>query len=206
MPLGFESTWGGGTEAAETAQQHGLVLGPSELASLAAAAFKEPLSSALGTSPRPSPPPLPPPAKQKPRSWVTFDSQGSRDPLASAPAGLGDDGFAPLDTAPSASANPSQQQPAGTTSGFEDSWGMERGGAWTRACNAFDADHGSASGAPFPERSAPASSAADWAENGGEWAPTSTAAAADWADDAEFQAPSNFGFTPSARPDCMVSG
>merc|ERR1719215_392895 len=109
--------------------------------------------------------------------------------------------------------DPGQQQPGGPTSGFEDSWPTERdsswpaagfeGDAWTRSGDAFDADKGGAFGSPFPERSAPATNAVDWAENGGEWMPTGTAA--DWADDAEFQAPTNFGFASSVRPDCMVS-
>lgn len=211
MPLGFESQWNGSAEVAPSQQRHhGPVLGPAELASLAAAAFKEPLSSALGVSPRPSPPPTRPSAEQKPRgNWVTFDSKSGGAIPTAAPTG----GFAPLDTAGAGFIDAGQQQHGGPTSGFEDSWPTEResgwppggseGDAWTRSGDAFDADKGSACGAPFPERSAPATGAVDWAENGGEWMPASTAA--DWVDDAEFQAPTNFGFASSERRDCMVS-
>merc|ERR1711879_370662 len=69
MALGFESNWGSGAQAnggpnalkagssGSSAYPQGHVLGPAELASIAAAAFKEPLSSALGTSSKPSQPP-----------------------------------------------------------------------------------------------------------------------------------------------------
>lgn len=208
MPLGFENQWEDGTQAAGTTQQQSRsVLGPGELASLAAAAFKEPLSSALGTSDlRPTPPPTLPLQKPKPRgSWVTFDKLGSGDSSTAMPIPRADTDLGTLDTAPSAFSEPGKEPtPFGPSLGFEDSsFTVERGGGFSRAGGGFD--EGDAFGAPFPERSAPVASAADWAENGGEWAPTSTAA--DWADDAEFQAPNtNFGFAPLVRPDCMVSG
>merc|ERR1712023_478012 len=147
MPMGFESSWSGGGQAnsgpqvpkaGAFMQRENRVLGPAELASLAAAAFKEPLSTALGTNTRPSPSPPPPAVKQKPRGeWVTFDSKGKADPPPVAPAAVGESGFAPLDTVPSSFVEPSARKPSSASSQTQPQhgWGFDGDGAddWAAA-------------------------------------------------------------------------
>jgi hypothetical protein len=187
MHLGFESAWGSDAQAnmgptmqkaGVLPQQHGRVMGPAELASIAAAAFKEPLSSAVGTSSMPSPPPRQAaPVKQKCSDWVTFDSHGSRDLPATAPTFPSDSGFAPLDTVPSAFTDP----------------GMQNGFA-----SAPQPQNGFGFGFEAPDEG--------WEKEGSGGWHTSGNVASDWADDAEFQAPTNFGFIPQARSEDMIPG